>query len=181
MGLSATAGARRLWPGWEHLPREARDTLFLLGVIAWTVLPHAGHLPPWCIAMAATVLLWRGALALRSAALPGRWLMVGVLLAVIGLTFWTHRTLVGKEAGVTLLVALMALKTLELRARRDAFVVFFLGFFLVLTHCLYSQSLLTALSMMVSTWGLRLPGCELPPAQGEAQRRAGLEALALWA
>ena len=35
----------------------------------------------------------------------------------------------------------MALKTLELRARRDAFVVFFLGFFLVLTHFLYSQSL----------------------------------------
>jgi uncharacterized protein (DUF58 family) len=30
-------------------------------------------------------------------------------------------------------------------------------------------------------WGLRLPGRELPPAQGEAQRRAGLEALALWA
>ena len=38
-------------------------------------------------------------------------------------------------------VVLMALKTLELRARRDAFVVFFLGFFLVLTHFLYSQSL----------------------------------------
>ena len=28
------------WPGWRRLPREARDTLFLLGVIAWTVLPH---------------------------------------------------------------------------------------------------------------------------------------------
>jgi uncharacterized protein (DUF58 family) len=28
-------------------------------------------------------------------------------------------------------------------------------------------------------WGLRLPGAELAPAQGEAQRRAGLEALAL--
>ena len=38
----------------------------------------------------------------------------------------------------------MALKTLELRARRDALVVFFLGFFLVLTHFLYSQSLATA-------------------------------------
>ena len=23
----------RRWPGWRHLPREARDTLFLLGVI----------------------------------------------------------------------------------------------------------------------------------------------------
>lgn len=29
-------------------------------------------------------------------------------------------------------------------------------------------------------WGLRLPGRELEPGQGEAQRRAGLEALALW-
>jgi len=29
-------------------------------------------------------------------------------------------------------------------------------------------------------YGLRLPGVELPPAQGEAQRRASLEALALW-
>jgi transglutaminase-like putative cysteine protease len=154
MGLSAATTVHRLWPGWQHLPREARDTLFLLGVIAWTVLPHAGHLPPWCIALAAAVLLWRGALALRSAALPGRWLMVGVLLAVIGLTFWTHRTLVGKEAGVTLLVALMALKTLELRARRDAFVVFFLGFFLVLTHFLYSQTIAVAAVSLVSVWGL---------------------------
>ena len=33
-----------------------------------------------------------------------------------------------------MLVVLMALKTLELRARRDAMVVFFLGFFLVLTQ-----------------------------------------------
>ena len=29
-------------------------------------------------------------------------------------------------------------------------------------------------------WGLRLPGLELPPAAGEAQRAQALEALALW-
>jgi hypothetical protein len=29
-------------------------------------------------------------------------------------------------------------------------------------------------------WGLRLPGRELAPSHGEAQRRSGLEALALW-
>jgi hypothetical protein len=50
------------------------------------------------------------------------------------LTLWSERTLLGREAGVTMLVVLMALKTLELRARRDAMVVFFLGFFLVLTQ-----------------------------------------------
>ncbi|MCQ4504559.1 DUF3488 domain-containing protein, partial [Vibrio parahaemolyticus] len=75
------------------------------------------------------------------APLPGRWLLGGILLLALALTFFSHRTLLGREAGITLLVVLMALKTLELRARRDAFAVFFLGFFLVLTHFLSSQSL----------------------------------------
>jgi transglutaminase-like putative cysteine protease len=142
------------WPGWRHLPREARDTLFLLAVIAWTVLPHASHLPWWCIALTGVVLAWRLALALDSAALPGRWILIAVLAVAAGLTFWSYRTVLGREPGITLAVVLMALKTLELRARRDAFVVFFLGFFLILTHFLYSQSLAVAVSMLVSVWGL---------------------------
>ena len=139
---------------WKHLPREARDTLFLLAVIAWTVLPHLSHLPLWCGLLTAVVLLWRAHLALNNAALPGRWVLVAVLALAAGLTLWSFRSLLGKEPGVTLAVVLMALKTLELRARRDAFVVFFLGFFLVLTHFLFSQSLLVAIAMLASVWGL---------------------------
>ena len=142
------------WPGWRHLPREARDSLYLLAVIALTIAPHATHLPLWCSAITALMLLWRARLALTESALPGRWLLVAALLVVVGLTLLTHRTLLGREAGITLLVMLMALKTLELRARRDAFVVFFLGFFLILTHFLYSQSLLTAVLMLTSVWAL---------------------------
>lgn len=142
------------WPGWSRLPRESRDTLFLLGVIAWTVLPHVGHLPAWCTALTAVVLLWRAALAVGNGTLPGRWLLVAVLAVAAGLTFMSFGTLLGKEPGVTMAVVLMGLKTLELRARRDAFVVFFLGFFLVLTHFLYSQSLGVAIAMLVSVWGL---------------------------
>jgi transglutaminase-like putative cysteine protease len=139
---------------WRQLPRDARDTLFLLAVIGWTVLPHLSHLPPWCVALTAAVLLWRARLALNGGALPGRWWLVATLALAVGLTLWTERTLLGKDAGVTLLVVLMGLKTLELRARRDALVVFFLGFFLVLTHFLYSQALPVAMSMLVSVWGL---------------------------
>lgn len=170
------------WPDWRHLPREARDTLFLLAVIAWTVLPHTGHLPFWCSALTATMLLWRGALALKSAPLPGRWVLVAVLMLALALTWWTHRTLAGKEAGVTLLVVLVALKTLELRARRDAFAVFFLGFFLVLTHFLYSQSLLIAAATLISVWGLMtaLVLAHMPvgqPSLRQAGRLAGRFAL----
>jgi hypothetical protein len=137
-----------------HLPRDTRDTLFHLAVIAWAVAPHLLHLPPWCGVMTAALLLWRGRLALHGGALPKRWVVSGLLVVAAALTVWGERTLLGKEAGITMLVVLMALKTLELRARRDALVVFFLGFFLVLTHFLYSQSLATGLWLLVAVWGL---------------------------
>lgn len=146
--LHARLGAWRQWP------RETRDTLFQLILIAWIVMPHLGHLPGWCGALTALVLLWRAQLALTGGPLPSRWKVMALLAIAVGLTVWTERTLLGREAGVTLLVVLMGLKTLELRARRDAMVVFFLGFFLVLTDCLYSQSLLMALAMLIATWGL---------------------------
>ncbi|MEF7616272.1 DUF3488 and transglutaminase-like domain-containing protein [Aquincola sp. MAHUQ-54] len=142
------------WPALGHLPRDARDVLFLLAVIGWTILPHLPHVPLWCGLLAAAVLAGRALLAVRSAPLPSRWLLAALLALAIGLTLNSHRTLLGKEAGVTLLVVLMVLKTLELRARRDALVVFFLGFFLVLTNFLYSQSLPVAAAMIVSVWGL---------------------------
>lgn len=138
----------------KPLPREARDTLFLLATIAATLAPHAGHLPLWCSAITALVLGWRALLAWRSAPLPGRWALLAVLAVVLGLTWLSYRSLLGREPGITLLAMLMALKTLELRARRDAFVVFFLGFFLVLTQFLYSQSLLTALWTLACVWAL---------------------------
>jgi transglutaminase-like putative cysteine protease len=149
------APVRRVaWPGWRHLPRDSRDTLFQLAVIGWTIVPHLQHLAPWCIALSGLMLFWRALLALNNAPLPSRWAVAAVLVLAGALTLWTERTLFGKEAGVTMLVVLMALKTLELRARRDAMVVFFLGFFLVLTNFLYSQSLATAAAMLLSVWGL---------------------------
>jgi hypothetical protein len=104
--------------------------------------------------MVLALLGWRAVLAWRGGALPSRWVVTAILVLAAALTLWAERTLLGKEAGITLLVVLMSLKTLELRARRDALVVFFLGFFLVLTHFLYSQSLATGLWLLVSVWGL---------------------------
>ncbi len=162
------------------LPRETRDTLFQLLVIGCTVAPHLLHLPPWCTLLTLGLLGWRGVLAWRGGALPNRWIVSGILLLAAALTFWSERTLLGKEAGVTLLVVLMSLKTLELRARRDALVVFFLGFFLVLTHFLYSQSLLTGLWLLVSVWGLltALVLAHMPVGRPPLKRAAGVAARA---
>jgi protein-glutamine gamma-glutamyltransferase len=137
---------------WAALPRESRDTLFLLATLAWTMLPQLTHVPPWCAALAYAALGWRAWLAWSGGALPSRWLLVLALLGAAAGTLVSHQSLLGPSAGVTLLVVMSALKTLELRARRDATVVFFLGFFLVLANFLHSQSLVTALAMGLSVW-----------------------------
>ncbi len=164
------------------LPRDARDTLFLLAVIAWVLMPHIANLPWWCSLTAAGVLAWRGALAVLARPLPGRWWLLGLLVLTLGATWLTHRTLLGRDAGVTLIVVLLALKTLELRARRDAFVVFFLSFFTMLTNFFFSQSLAVAAAMLLGLLGLltALVNAHMPvgrPPLKEAARTAARMAL----
>ena len=136
------------------LPRDTRDTLFLLVVIGWVVVMQVAHIPWWCSVLTAGVLVWRARLALRNLPLPGWPIRLGLLLVALAATAFTHQTLLGRDAGVTLVVVLLALKTLELRARRDAFVIFFLAFFALLTHFFYSQSLLTAAGILIALLGL---------------------------
>ena len=77
------------------------------------------------------MLAWRSPRCLRA---PGYW---RCWCWVIGATRrLSYRTIVGREAGVTLIVLLLSLKMLELRARRDAFVVFFRFF----SRCSHSSS-----------------------------------------
>lgn len=136
------------------LPRDARDTLFLLCVIAWVIAPQVNVLPVWASLLAGGLLLWRGWLAWKGRPLPTRWVLAIPLILAVGGTLYTHRTILGRDAGVTLIVMLLALKMLELRARRDAMVVFFLGFFTMLSNFFFSQSLFTAAAMLVALLGL---------------------------
>ncbi|MBT3067943.1 DUF3488 and transglutaminase-like domain-containing protein [Rhodoferax sp. U11-2br] len=166
----------------SHLPRDTRDTLFMLLVIAWVVAPMLSELPLWCGPLTGALMLWRGVLAWRGQALPSRWWRLGLLVVAVGATLLSFRTLLGRDAGVTLVVVLLALKTLELRAQRDAYVVFFLSFFLMLTNFFYSQSLLTAAVMLIALWGLltALVNAHLPvgrPPLWQSARTAGGMAL----
>lgn len=164
------------------LPRDTRDTLFLLVVIGWVMVPQFGNLPWWCMLLAASVLGWRAAIAVTGKPLPGRWWVAGLLALSLAATWLTYRTLLGRDAGVTMVVVLLALKTLELRARRDAFVIFFLGFFAMLTNFFFSQSLPVAAAMMLALLGLltALVNAHMPvgrPRLAEAAKTAAWMAL----
>ena len=166
----------------QKLPREGRDALFLLAVITWILLPLMSHLPLWCSAVALGVITWRAILAVSGQPLPSRWWLLAVLALTVLATALSFRSLLGRDPGVTMIAVLLSMKTLELRARRDAFVVFFLGFFTLLTNFFFSQSLLTAAAMLIALLGLltALVNAHLPvgkPPLWQAARIAGSMAL----
>ena len=158
------------------LPREARDTLFLLLVVSWVLMPLTATLPLWASALAYGLLLWRATLAFRQQPLPGRWTLAALLVLAVSSTALSYKTIVGADAGVTLITMLLALKTMEMRARRDAMVVFFLGFFALLANFLHSQSLLTALAIAIGLVGLltALVNAHMPVGQPSLRFAAGL-------
>lgn len=136
------------------MTRETRDTLWLLGVLAFVMAPHAWHLPWWSIVGAAGALIWRAKVAIQDQSLPPRRWLIYLLIALLSMTWLTYGTLMGREVGITLVVMLTTLKSLELKARRDALVCMYLGFFLIFTQFIFSQSMATALHMLIGVWGL---------------------------
>ncbi len=119
--------------------RERRDILVLLAAVSLVAAPHLEHLPWWATALLLLMLFWRAFLIVAQQPLPGRFLMVPLLAGAAVGVYLQYGTLLGQQAGVTFLLLLMTLKLLELRARRDIFVVIFLCFFILLTQFMYSQ------------------------------------------
>jgi transglutaminase-like putative cysteine protease len=131
----------------QRLPRDKADTVLLLAAALMVLAPHAGHLPLWVSSLCAATLAWRAAITLRGTRLPPPVLLLPLAFGAVAGVWTTYHTVLGRDAGVAMLVLLVAFKMLEMRARRDLFVVIFLCFFLLLTTFFYAQGIGTALMM----------------------------------
>ncbi len=130
----------RLRPGILHSLTAA------LGAI---LLPHVTHLPLWCSAACAAFLGLRTMLTWRGQASPGRWTLVALALAcALGIALGFGAAF-GRDASVALLALMLGLKLLETQSSRDATVCICLGYFLIITNFLYSQTIPTAACMLV--------------------------------
>ncbi len=139
-----------------HAPiaRDKADMLTLLVACLLVLLPHFFHLPPWISAAVVTLLGWRSWITLTGKRLPPRWLLLPVAILAMAGIYLAYRTLLGRDAGVAMLALLLILKLLEMHAKRDLFVVLFLSFFLLLTNFFYSQTIPTALLMVIAVLAL---------------------------
>ncbi|CAN0484976.1 unnamed protein product, partial [Phaeothamnion confervicola] len=116
------------------------------------IAPHAVHLPTWIPGLVAILLLGRFYFGWRQLKLPNKFLLVAVALACAAGIALSYRTLYGRDVGVAMLTVMMALKVMEMSRPRDTMVVVLLAYFLVVTNFFYSQSIPTALYMLLVVW-----------------------------
>ncbi len=120
-------------------PRRALNALALAS--AFALAPLVFEQPPWVFGFFALGLAWRYAHAYRGIRLPGWWLRAALMLLAVAMVWRHHGTLIGRDPGLALLVALLGLKCLELRSLRDYLLVMFLLYLVLAGGLLYEASL----------------------------------------
>lgn len=119
-----------------QVPRHAFP--WLISGVLLASLPHMIRAELWLSVAVPLLLLWRIMIQRGRVAMPGKLLRGMLLLGLVGATLYSHGTLLGPDAGVTLLVAAFALKMLEMFRLRDAYVVIILACFVLATAFLFS-------------------------------------------
>jgi len=114
---------------------------WLLVAAAVALVPHSFQLPAWIVLLFAGAGVWRYTSDRYHWYRPGRTLRWALTLFVLTVIYRYYGTLLGRDPGVALLVALLGLKLLELKGQRDYVLTVFVLFLVILTGFFYAQSL----------------------------------------
>lgn len=131
---------------------DVRNVMWLLAAMAFVVAPHALRLPEWVGAFFALVVAWRAWIAWRVTRIPPRWLVLALTAGAVAATFVAYHRITGRDAGTTLLVLMTAMKILEMKTSREVVLTIHLGFILVMTNFLFSQTIPLGIYMLACVW-----------------------------
>lgn len=130
-----------MMPSDHHSRVGMRHLVLLMACILAAALPLVGQVAFWTLLMFVGCSATRLFYARRGWRLPSIWIKLAALaVGVCGITM-TYGTIVGIEPGLSVLLILVSLKTLETSSPRDFQVLSLLGFFLCLCALFFSQEL----------------------------------------
>jgi len=115
-----------------------------------SIAPHFRHLPLWVSGFFVIALTWRILQNYNRVPALSKWILLPMVMIGGISVFAEYWTVVGRDAGLALLTVMTSFKFLETRNHRDLLILIFLCYFLIATHFLYSQSILTAGLMLVT-------------------------------
>ncbi|MEM8768533.1 MAG: DUF3488 and transglutaminase-like domain-containing protein [Pseudomonadota bacterium] len=131
-----------------QIPRNSLALLMVAQVAV--VLPYLLQLSPWIVAVGLFCGLWRANVYLGRWDYPKRWVKAVLVIFCIGGVAISGVGAFSLEATASLLIAAFALKLIETKSRRDAYVVIFLGYFAIATQFLFDQTILVAAYQVVA-------------------------------
>lgn len=121
-----------------------RGLVFLLISIGLMVLPHVMHVPLPIMLFFFVLLSWRLLGVWRPAYLPRQFMVLLLLVSGIGLLIFMHQGVFGRDAGTAVFITALGLKLLEIKQRRDLYLITYLAFIVAASQFLYEQSILMA-------------------------------------
>jgi len=125
-----------------QIPRNSLALLMVAQVVV--VLPYLLHLSPWLIAVGLFCCYWRFCVYQGRWDYPRRWVKVVLVAGSVTAVAFSGVPAFSLEAAASLLILAFALKLIEMKNRRDAYVLIFLGYFIIATEFLFDQTLLVA-------------------------------------
>jgi protein-glutamine gamma-glutamyltransferase len=131
---------------------DVRNVMWLLAAMVFVVAPHLLRMPYWVVVFFLAIVAWRAWIAWAAMRFPPRLATFTLTIAGAVATFFQYNRIFGREAGVTLLVLMAALKLLEMKTQREVVLSIYLGFFLVLTNFLFSQTIPLGIYMLACVW-----------------------------
>ncbi len=123
--------------------------IWLTAALAFSALPHLLRLPFWVVPLAIICVVWRT--GTKPAYLPGFFVKLMLVIFVVVITlagYGLHESSV--DVSVTLLFCGIFLKMLEVRVARDLLFISSLGFLLIATQLIHSQSMMSTAHSAVS-------------------------------
>lgn len=149
----------------------------LLGAVGLAVLPHIQHISATTFGFFCLLLAWRVLGLWYPQYLPGRLTVFLLLVLGCALLLVERQGIFGRDAGSSLLVIALGLKLMEMKQRRDAYLVVYMTFVVLATQFLFEQNILLgayngALSCLLLALLIAMNGLQYKLAQ--ALKLAGL-------
>ncbi|PXF63749.1 transglutaminase family protein [Kangiella spongicola] len=133
----------------KQLPISRQGIIpLLIAIQALVLLPLWFYIPVWISALTIVLLLAKYAMYRRDAT-PPRWVLLIVVLLCVGGVFLQFKTLNGRDAGIGLISLMYAFKLLEARSYRDAALILFISFFILVTAFFYSEAIWMGLYLLI--------------------------------
>lgn len=132
----------------QQIPRQAFQW-FLLAQF-FLMMPHVLRLPIWVSLAFGVCVFWRWMIFIgRWNAIKRSFKLLLIFSSVAGV-FVSYGSFLGLESSVALLVIAFSLKLVEMHSRRDALLLIYLSYFLIVIEFLFDQSLHISALMLLA-------------------------------